>query len=195
MELENGANAKLITEFGEFDIAIFINKSNEEIVVLSKGEFKKDEPILVRIHSECLTGEVFHSLFCDCDYQLEFALKKIQKENKGILIYLRQEGRGVGLKNKIRAYSLQNQGVDTVDANLKLGLPVDSRIYDDAVGILKIFGIKNIRLLTNNPKKINVLESAGFLVERIAVESPINSFNKKYLETKKNRLGHLLDNV
>ncbi|MEM3896479.1 MAG: GTP cyclohydrolase II, partial [Archaeoglobaceae archaeon] len=163
-----------------------------EILVLVKGNVS-DEDVLVRIHSECLTGDVIHSLRCDCGEQLESALKMIEREGKGILIYMRgQEGRGIGLINKLMAYKLQENGVDTVDANIKLGFPPDMRSYGVAAQILMDLGVKSIRLLTNNPSKIEELAKYGFRVKREAIEVEPTEVNLAYLRAKKDKMGHFL---
>ncbi len=190
------ADALLPTKSGLFHMYVFNGDDNKEHVALVMGEIKKDIPMLVRIHSECLTGDVFDSLRCDCGPQLQASLKQIKKEKSGILLYLRQEGRGIGLINKIKAYALQDLGFDTVDANKKLGFVADAREYDIAALMLAEFGVKKIRLLTNNPKKIEEVKKYGIdVVERAPIQIKPNKVNKGYLLTKKNRLGHLLDYV
>jgi 3,4-dihydroxy 2-butanone 4-phosphate synthase/GTP cyclohydrolase II len=182
------------TEFGEFTLHLFENPiTNQEVVVLAKGEIDRESDLLVRIHSSCVTGDLFHSLRCDCREQLHTALKMIESEGKGLVVYLNQEGRGIGLSNKLKAYRLQEQGLDTVDANLELGLQSDLREYWEAFQVLKFFSIGNIRLLTNNPKKINALKELGMEVLRRPVHIQPNEFNEFYLSTKQARMGHLSD--
>jgi 3,4-dihydroxy 2-butanone 4-phosphate synthase / GTP cyclohydrolase II len=150
-------------------------------------------PVLVRVHSECLTGDIFGSLRCDCGPQLQEALRRIEEAGSGVILYLRQEGRDIGLTNKILAYQLQEKGYDTAEANLQLGHPVDARTYDAARDILNDLGVESIRLLTNNPDKITALNLLGFqCVERVPLEIPSNKFNKGYLKTKRTKMGHLL---
>ncbi len=191
------AQSKLPTEFGLFEMCIFKDKKNsQEPIALIMGKLNIKKPILVRVHSACMTSETFHSLKCDCHDQLALSMNKIGKEGRGILIYLRQEGRGIGLVNKIKAYHLEDLGYDTVDANLELGLPADNRKYHLAVQILKYFKVKNIKLMTNNPAKISALEKAGIKVkERLVLEVKPSLLNRDYLKTKKNRMGHWLKNV
>lgn len=195
-QLKRVADALLPTKSGLFHLYAFTDKDDKEHLALVMGKIKKDTPMLVRIHSECLTGDIFGSLRCDCGPQLQASLKQIKKEKSGILLYLRQEGRGIGLINKIKAYALQDLGFDTVDANKQLGFEADSRKYDIAALMLIEFGVKKIRLLTNNPKKIKEVKKYGIdVVERVPIQIKPNSVNKGYLLTKKNRLGHLLDYV
>lgn len=185
------SKAHLPTQFGDFEIHGFTDSENREHIAITKGDFPSNTPPLVRIHSECFTGDVLGSLKCDCGAQLQSALSLIEKEKQGIVIYLRQEGRGIGLLNKIKAYKLQEQGLDTLEANLYLGLPADARNYDTAAEILKHFGITQIKLITNNPDKITQLENQGIeIVERIDISTEKNSHNKKYIETKNEKFGH-----
>jgi 3,4-dihydroxy 2-butanone 4-phosphate synthase/GTP cyclohydrolase II len=186
----------LPTRFGEFQMSIFRSAQlKQESVAIIKGnpENLKKEGALVRIHSECLTGDIFGSYRCDCGDQLEASLKRIEENGSGVIIYLRQEGRGIGLFNKIKAYQLQDQGLDTAEANLKLGLPIDSRDYTMAWQILRYFGINHVKLLTNNPLKLAALKKLGLSkLEREALEINAHHRNAHYLLTKKTKLGHLL---
>ena len=188
------AEAKLPTRFGEFiALAYRSNVDAAEHVVLVKGDISGDEPVLVRVHSECLTGDVFGSLRCDCSDQVRLAMQNIAEEGRGIFLYMRQEGRGIGLHNKLRAYALQDQGMDTVEANVALGFPPDLRDYGVGAQILADLGLHNIRLLTNNPKKVVGLESYGLkIVETVPLIASPNPYNIHYLETKQKKLGHLL---
>ncbi|OBR91217.1 MULTISPECIES: bifunctional 3,4-dihydroxy-2-butanone-4-phosphate synthase/GTP cyclohydrolase II [Clostridium] len=188
------ASANLPTRFGKFKIIGYKNILNgDEHVCLVKGDNFEKEPVLVRVHSECLTGDVFHSLRCDCGQQLQSALKQIEKEGKGVLLYMSQEGRGIGILNKIKAYKLQENGMDTVEANLALGFPADMRDYGIGAQILEDIGIKKIKLLTNNPKKIEGLSDYGLeIVERVPIEVDCSQESKRYMRTKREKMGHLL---
>jgi len=192
--VERVTEANLPTKYGEFKIIGFENKLNgEHHVALVKGNVSSDKPVLVRVHSECLTGDAFGSLRCDCGEQYAAAMKQINDEGCGVLLYMRQEGRGIGLINKLKAYHLQEQGMDTVEANLALGFPEDRREYGIGAQILADLGIKKIRLLTNNPKKISGLSGYGIeIVDRIPIKITENENNAAYLETKKQKLGHIL---
>jgi len=185
---------RLPTGFGEFSAVGYRSLvDGKHHVALVKGEVAGEEDVLVRVHSECLTGDVFHSLRCDCGEQLESALAMIEREGQGVLLYLSQEGRGIGLLNKLRAYRLQEDGLDTVDANLKLGLPADLRDYGIGAQILVDLGLSSIRILTNNPKKIIGMEGYGLSVaDQVPIESVPNPHNEDYLRAKRDRLGHTL---
>jgi GTP cyclohydrolase II len=185
---------KIPTTWGSYKIIAFAESPDElnPAVVLIHEEMDIDSPVMVRIHSECLTGDVFHSKKCDCGPQLEKSMQMIE-ENHGILIYLRQEGRNIGLINKLKAYKLQEEGMDTFEANVALGFKYDQRKYDVAVEILEDLGVKQVRLITNNPEKIDAIDNSSImLVERIKIEIPKNSFNSKYLQAKKDMMGHLI---
>ncbi|AWT48442.1 GTP cyclohydrolase II [Psychrobacter sp. YP14] len=198
------SKARLPTAHGQFDIHVFENAEGQEHVMLTCGlptdntddvANKEKLPPLVRIHSECLTGDAFSSLKCDCGPQLNATMQAIQQEGCGAILYLRQEGRGIGLTNKIRAYALQDQGHDTLDANLLLGLPADARTYEMCKPMLDHVGISKLRLMTNNPDKLSYLEDLGFeVVERIPLVVGLNPFNVDYLATKRERMGHHLNN-
>ena len=167
---------------------------NKEHIALVKGEWAPDEPILVRVHSECLTGDVFGSCRCDCGEQLRTAMQMIEAEKKGVLLYMRQEGRGIGLGNKIKAYHLQDQGFDTVEANIRLGFPEDLRDYGIGAQILAELGVHKMRLMTNNPKKIHGLEGYDLeIVERVPIEMKTKKENEYYMRTKKEKMGHILN--
>ncbi|KJV40155.1 GTP cyclohydrolase II [Acinetobacter brisouii] len=190
------SKSKLPTAFGNFEIIAFQDQSTgEEHVALAKGlETVPTGPVLVRMHSECLTGDAFGSLKCDCGPQLHSAMKMINDEGQGVILYLRQEGRGIGLTNKIRAYALQDQGHDTLDANLLLNLPADARHYDMCAIMLDYLQVKEVRLITNNPLKINALKDLGInVVERVPLTVGLNIFNKGYLETKQKRMSHMYE--
>jgi len=182
------------THFGDFELKLFEDKVNEDHhVAIIKGNIKKSDKVLVRVHSQCLTGDIFGSLRCDCGSQLEGSMKMIEKEGKGIIVYLRQEGRGIGLKNKIKAYQLQDKGYDTVEANHKLGFKADLREYGIGAEILLDCNVRKMRLLTNNPKKIVSLEGFGLeIVDRVPIEFDANDINENYLSTKRDKLGHLI---
>ena len=186
-------SSRLPTQWGEFDVHGFEDPdSNKEHLVLTMGEVGNGEPVLARVHSECLTGDALFSMRCDCGNQLQAALKAISEEGRGALFYLRQEGRGIGLLNKIRAYALQDAGADTVEANVQLGFDADQRDYGAAAQILRQLGIRELRLLTNNPRKVAALSSFGLKVsERVALRVGENPHNQHYLRTKTKKLGHL----
>ena len=192
--IENVAFCSLQTIWAKFDLYVFVEKETlKEHLVLKLGNVSDGSIVLSRIHSECLTGETFQSQRCDCGGQLELALKKIAKEGRGILLYMRQEGRGIGLVEKIKAYNLQDKGADTVEANLNLGFSEDERNYDVCGSILRYFNISSLKLMTNNPKKINAIEALQFNVVREEHFVKCNKHNLKYLQTKSQKLGHLLD--
>jgi 3,4-dihydroxy 2-butanone 4-phosphate synthase/GTP cyclohydrolase II len=189
------ATAELPTAYGKFDLIGYENNiDNKTHLALTMGEINPDQPVLVRMHSECLTGDVFGSLRCDCGKQLHQAMKQISENGSGVLVYMRQEGRGIGLLNKLRAYELQDHGKDTVEANEALGFPPDLRDYGVGAQILVDLEVRQIRLLTNNPRKIKGLEGYGLkVVERVPLEIPPGDYNCRYLATKKKKLGHLLE--
>ena len=192
--VEKGVEVDLPTKYGRFRLIPFRQKSNGlEHVALIKGTWEKDEPILVRMHSSCATGDIFSSMRCECGEQLHKAMETIDKEGKGVVVYLSQEGRGIGLMNKIAAYKLQEEGLDTVDANLRLGFAADERDYGVGATILHELGVSKIRLMTNNPKKRVGLEGYGLkIVENVPIEIPVNQFNEYYMQTKKEKMGHVL---
>ena len=195
--VERVAEARLPTDFGEFRIIGYRSlNSNEEFVVLVQGVLQQDQPSLVRIHSQCLTGDVFGSTKCDCGQQLRKAMELIEREGSGAIVYQQQEGRGIGIINKIRAYALQDEGADTIEANEKLGLAVDLRCYEQCAEILAHLGVNSVRLMSNNPEKIRALEEMGLkVVERVSLETSPTGAARNYLRTKKEKMGHLLDVV
>ncbi len=192
--VEKGESAHLPTKYGDFKIIPFRQLSNGlEHVALVKGEWEENEPILVRVHSSCVTGDIFGSLRCECGDQLHKAMEMVEKEGKGVIIYLIQEGRGIGLMNKIKAYSLQEKGLDTVDANIQLGFSPDERDYGVGASILREIGVRKMRLISNNPVKRIGLEGYGLeIVENVGIEVGINKYNEHYMQTKKERMGHNL---
>jgi 3,4-dihydroxy 2-butanone 4-phosphate synthase/GTP cyclohydrolase II len=195
LSVERVAVANLPTEWGDFKIAGYRSKtSEEEFVVIYKGELRPDIPTLVRIHSQCLTGDVFGSMKCDCGEQLHSTLRMIEKEGRGAIVYQQQEGRGIGIINKIRAYELQDKGADTVEANERLGLAVDAREYRQCAEVLFDLGLCQVRVISNNPGKLKALEEAGLeIVERVAIEVQSAEPATHYLRTKKEKMGHLLE--
>ncbi|MFL6337441.1 MAG: GTP cyclohydrolase II [Pyrinomonadaceae bacterium] len=195
--VERVSEARLPTEVGEFRIAGYRSlTSDEEFVALYKGELRADVPTLARIHSQCLTGDVFGSTKCDCGPQLHAAMGLIEGEGRGAIVYQLQEGRGIGIINKIRAYALQDEGADTVEANERLGLAVDLREYRQCAEVLSELGLCRVRMMSNNPLKLRAMEEAGLrIVERVALEVPAAAAAVRYLKTKKERMGHLLELV
>jgi 3,4-dihydroxy 2-butanone 4-phosphate synthase/GTP cyclohydrolase II len=195
LTVERVAIANLPTEWGDFKIAGYRSRiSDEEFVVLYKGELRPDVPTLVRIHSQCLTGDVFGSTKCDCGAQLHRTMQMIQKEGRGAIVYQQQEGRGIGILNKIRAYALQDEGADTVEANERLGLAVDSREYRQCAEVLFDLGLCQVKVISNNPGKLRALEEAGLeITERVSIEVPSSETAARYMQTKKEKMGHLLD--
>ena len=189
------AEANLPTEFGVFRIIGFKNtRTDEDFIALVKGELLPTRASLVRIHSQCLTGDVFHSIKCDCGPQLHFALRKIEEEGHGVIIYQQQEGRGIGIINKIRAYALQDAGLDTVEANLSLGFDPDLRSYECCAEIIKLLGLRKIRIMSNNPEKIAAVKNAGLeVVERVSIQMDDRESYAYYLKTKKEKMGHILE--
>jgi GTP cyclohydrolase II len=196
LTVERYAEAKLPTQFGSFRVVVYreLGADKEHLAVIA-GDVEGAEDLLARVHSECLTGEVLHSLKCDCRDQLDLALERIQAAGRGVVLYLRQEGRGIGLGNKIRAYAKQDEGLDTVDANLALGFEDDQRGYHMAADMLRDLGVKSVALMTNNPRKVEGLENDGVEVTRREPhEVEAHDYNRDYLKTKQARLGHLGNN-
>lgn len=195
LSVQRVAEAKLPTEWGDFLIAGYRSlTSDEEFVVLYKGELRPDVATLVRIHSQCLTGDVFGSTKCDCGPQLHRTLQMIQEEGRGAIVYQQQEGRGIGILNKIRAYALQDEGADTVEANERLDLPVDSRDYRQCAEVLFDLGLCKVKVISNNPGKLRALEEAGLeIVERVSIEVESSEPAARYMQTKKEKMGHLLE--
>lgn len=194
LSVERVAVANLPTETGQFKIAGYRSRtSKEEFVALYKGDFRPDTPTLVRVHSQCLTGDVFGSTKCDCGPQLHRAMEMIEEAGSGVIVYQQQEGRGIGIVNKIRAYALQDKGADTIEANEMLGLGVDLREYQQCAEVLLDLGLRRLRVMSNNPLKLQALEDAGLeIAERVALEITPSAPAKHYLQTKKTRMGHLL---
>ena len=191
------SDVRMPTQAGDFRAVAYSNDFDDNInIALVKGDIKPEEPVLVRVHSECLTGDVFGSMRCDCGEQLVRSMKMVEKEGRGVVLYMRQEGRGIGLENKLKAYELQDKGLDTVEANLKLGFGPDLRDYGVGAQILVDLGVRDMKLITNNPKKIIGLEGYGLkVVERVSVEMEPHDKNLLYLKAKKKKMGHMLDNV
>jgi 3,4-dihydroxy 2-butanone 4-phosphate synthase/GTP cyclohydrolase II len=192
--IKRGEAARLPTKYGDFTIIPYLQKSNgKEHVALVKGEWQADEPIMVRMHSSCVTGDIFGSLRCECGDQLHKSMEMIEKEGKGVIVYLNQEGRGIGLLNKIKAYKLQEEGLDTVDANVHLGFAPDERDYGVGAQIIRDLGVRKMRLLSNNPVKRVGLEGYGLqVVENLPIEIEPNTHNEFYMKTKRDRMGHIL---
>ena len=187
--------AQLPTKYGTFEAHGYVDqRSGEHHVALVKGDIADGEPVLCRVHSECLTGDTFGSLRCDCGEQRSRAMRQIEKEGRGVFLYMRQEGRGIGLINKLKAYALQEKGLDTVEANVKLGLPADDRDFAAAIEVLNLLEVKDINLLTNNPEKMKIVRNSNIhLNKRIPIQIHSTSESKGYLEVKKNYFGHLLE--
>ncbi len=188
------AEAKLPTKYGDFKVIAYRSTTDpDEHLALVMGDVNTDDPVLVRVHSQCLTGDVFHSMRCDCGEQIEMAMKRISEEGRGVVLYMRQEGRGIGVHNKIKAYALQDKGMDTVEANIELGFKADQRDYGIGAQILVDLGVRKMRLMTNNPKKMSGLESYGLTItEQLPITTRPNPHNRRYLQTKQKKLGHLL---
>lgn len=190
--IEEGVKVQMPTKYGNFELIAFKQINSGEIhMALKKGEWEKDEPVLVRVHSSCVTGDILHSLRCDCGEQLHAAMQMVEKEGKGLILYMNQEGRGIGLMNKLRAYKLQEEGLDTVEANLELGFKMDERDYGVGAQILRRLGLSKLRLITNNPRKRAGLSGYGLeVVENVPIEIHPNPHNENYLKTKRDKLGH-----
>ena len=188
-------SVQMPTKYGDFDLVAFRQKDNgQEHLALIKGEWTLDEPVLVRVHSSCMTGDIFGSCRCDCGEQLQKAMEKIEEEGKGVIVYMNQEGRGIGLLNKLKAYKLQEQGFDTVEANIKLGFGMDERDYGIGAQILRDLGVSKMRLMSNNPKKRTGLVGYGLeIIENVPLQVEPNPHNAKYLDTKRDKMGHSLN--
>ena len=186
--------SSLPTDLGEFKVHAFTDEEkSQDHISISMGDLLTNDPVLCRIHSQCITGESFFSMRCDCRFQLTESLSQIAERGRGVVFYLQQEGRGIGLSNKIRAYNLQDKGLDTVEANHQLGFSDDERTYENVSGMINFLGIKKVDLMTNNPKKIEALKSMGIIVnERVPLSSNTNKYNEKYISTKIKKLGHLM---
>ena len=187
-------SSSLPTDLGEFKVHAFTDEiKSKDHLAISMGDLLTNEPVLCRIHSQCITGESFFSMRCDCRYQLTESLAQIAESGRGVVFYLQQEGRGIGLSNKIRAYNLQDKGLDTVEANHQLGFKEDERDYETVSGMIKFLAIKKVDLMTNNPKKIKALEAMGVVInQRVPLSSNTNKYNEKYISTKIKKLGHLI---
>lgn len=194
MIVEEIVRIDMPTEYGTFELVAFDDKSTKKtLFALTKGSWEATEPILVRVHSSCITGDIVGSLRCDCGPQLQAAMKKVEAEGKGVIIYVEQEGRGIGFLNKMKAYKLQQEGFDTVEANLNLGFGADQREYKGVTQALQLLGVKNVRLMSNNPLKQEELEKNGLtVVENVTLEIEANEFNNFYLKTKRDKMGHVL---